>query len=80
VAEMCSSCKHWRGPTEPRGDDYDDEIRDRFGRCDRVPHYPGHDPLLIADEVAFVQDASGYSANLYTLAEFGCTLHEVTNA
>lgn len=71
---QCGNCAHWKSPLDPMEDDIDDSVG--FGRCLAIKHYPGHDQTMIENADAFVQDASGYKADLYTRPDFCCTLHE----
>jgi hypothetical protein len=73
----CASCKHW-GSGEPYvyydPENHDDEINTPHRVCGLVRlvdlrQSPG-------DVKAFTQDASGYTANLWTAPDFGCALYE----
>lgn len=77
----CGTCKFYDSSGALlRKDTYDDEPE--LGRCQRIPHWSecwGHDnetgeAVLLEYESAYVEDASGYSANLYVRPHFGCLL------
>ena len=74
----CATCRHWSSPAEQQ---YPLEV----GKCKRVKMFwdstewrdVGDDYLRVfkseaEGHLAFVQDASDYSAKLLTLADFGC--------
>lgn len=78
----CGTCIHW---SRPENEQYPLEV----GRCKRVKQFwvstewrdVDDDYLRVftpeaEGELAFVQDASDYSATLLTLAEFGCVQFE----
>ena len=52
-----------------------DYVTSRQRRCLRILHGNGDD-RRVRDWPAMVCDGSGYAATLYTLASFGCSLHE----
>jgi hypothetical protein len=76
--KRCATCKHWNT--------YASETVVQLGVCDAVRMYwestkwnaeGNRREYAVPDSVtAFVQDASDYSATLYTKPEHGCTMHE----
>ena len=79
--KKCETCKFWDNPKQCR------EAEFVTGECRRVKMYwdatewnlDGDGRRLSADaatDLAFVQDASDYSAYLITLPQFGCVQHE----
>jgi hypothetical protein len=84
----CETCKHWRAFEEPkdiRGQEYDVEIVNRLGLCERIGML-NHQTELDAngyrnclqpktDVLAAVEDLSDHCF-LRTRAEFGCVLWE----
>lgn len=91
MTAACGSCKHWQ-PVEAITDaeldwyrEDEDEPGDswfehwplaenaRWGSCGLI-RLPGYGETT--DRPAFVQDGSGYRADLYCRSDFGCLLHE----
>jgi hypothetical protein len=77
----CKTCKHWLPPRNPYREVEGTNV------CARIPQYwdatmwapDGESRTLLPEYegvTAFTQDGSDYSADLLTLPDFGCTLHE----
>ena len=79
----CATCKHW----SPSGQ-YETGHSQGMGSCGATPMFWDHtewnddgERIIKPDSAhitAFVQDASDYSATLYTRPEHGCTMHTAT--
>lgn len=77
----CGACKHWENPDQRYS-----EVWGSAGKCNRLKMYEevsewrdinGVKKDCWKDgEIAFVEDASSYSANLYSKPDFGCVLWE----
>ena len=78
----CKTCKHWERYGE---DNY--RLMPGAGHCKAVPRGwsatdwdPDYNQRVILPEFAhckaFVQDGSDYWAQLQTLPDFGCVMHE----
>lgn len=86
TADTCKTCHHWQpvdALTEADEEWFADDEgnwyqrwplaeNDRWGSCSliQMPEYGE-----TATVPAFVQDGSGYRADLHTRADFGCVLH-----
>lgn len=76
----CRTCKHWSP------DRYLEEAPIEARRCTRIPEWfeatgwnEDGDFVVRGDLtgiLAFANDGSGYHAQLLTLPEFGCVMHE----
>jgi hypothetical protein len=84
--KTCSTCEHWR-PWDREGA-VRETFRANMGNCsmvvmwwdasewlDEEPYTREISPKY-KDQRAFVQDASDYSASLYTRKDFGCVDHK----
>ena len=79
----CDNCVFWHKPS----DQFDETWRGDFGMCDKTPHAEDvgkwdddmHWSLAdeYADRTSVVQDASGYSATLYTKPSHFCAMYKV---
>lgn len=79
--KKCGNCKNWAAP-----DGRYSEVWGSAGRCNRLKMYDEvsewrdidgvRTDCWVEGEIAFVEDASSYSASLYSLPEFGCVLWE----
>jgi len=84
VNGTCGGCLHWvRDRTDfvmvvetlpPWNDEQEAEASRRdllYGRCEAISMGPVSTPT---DPLAVAMDGSGFRAEIYTLAEFGCVL------
>jgi hypothetical protein len=89
----CRTCKHFSRDGDDRGGPWIGRPNDRasadlraeleaasawaeaheWGTCERIPH-----ESVAPGDLAYVCDASSYSASLYPSADFGCIHHEET--
>lgn len=87
----CGSCQHWTSIAEMDNPGWDPDLRivreeqaqanTEIGRCRAIdlmdPYGNGGEPTPLAEiPLAFTQDASLYSAVLWTRQTFGCVLFE----
>jgi hypothetical protein len=84
--KTCETCKHWG--RWKRKDFFNETFTSDMGSCKMVvmwwdasewieePPYTREIAPKYKDQKAFVQDASDYSASLYTRKDFGCVSHE----
>lgn len=84
----CSTCKHWRRWDSKPDREAKTTFTSNIGTCHMVimwwdasewleePPFTREISAKYANQRAFVQDASDYSASLYTRQDFGCIDHQ----